>query len=75
MNKLKDAIEELKIIEGYVNTHSGCSPISLTLKSDGFLRIDNGYELISYRFGDRDIFCIANDIMEVLREIEEEQRP
>ena len=35
MSKLKDAVQELQIIEGYVNAYSGCDKVNIKLDADG----------------------------------------
>ena len=49
MNKLKDAIEELKIIKDYVNAHSGCDEINIKLDADGNISACDGRVMFFFK--------------------------
>ena len=67
MNKLKDAIEELKIIKDYVNARSGYDECKFSLTSDGNIVINTGVDIIYIGVGDKTIYEIVNYILEILR--------
>ena len=70
MNKLKDAVQELQIIETYINAYSGYDECKFSLTSDGNIVINTGVDIISIGVGDKTIYEIVNYILEILREDE-----
>ena len=71
MNKLKDAIEELKIIKGYVNAYSGCDKIKIKLDADGDISACDGRVIFFFRTEDKTPYDIANEIIEEFRIVKE----
>lgn len=71
MNKLKDAIEELKIIEDYVNARSGCDKINIKLDADGDISACDGRVIFFFRTKDKIIYDIADEIIEEFRRVKE----
>ena len=71
MNKLKDAIEELKIIKDYVNTRSGCDEINIKLDTDGNISACDGRVMFFFKTEDKTIYDIADEIIEEFRIIKE----
>ena len=71
MNKLKDAIEELKIIKDYVNAHSGCDEINIKLDADGNISACDGRVMFFFKTKDKTIYDIADEIIEEFRIIKE----
>ena len=71
MNKLKDAIEELKIIEDYVNARSGCDKINIKLDADGNMSACDGRVIFFFRTKDKIIYDIADEIIEEFRRVKE----
>ena len=47
MSKLKDAVQELQIIETYINAYSGYDECKFSLTSDGNIVINTGVNIIS----------------------------
>ena len=59
MSKLKDAVQELQIIEGYVNAYSGCDKINIKLDADGDISACDGRVMFFFKSEDKtpyDIF-------------------
>ena len=71
MNKLKDAIEELKIIECYVNAHSGCDKINIKLDAGGDISACDGRVIFFFKTKDKTIYDIADEIIEKFRTVKE----
>ena len=71
MNKLKDAIEELKIIKDYVDAHSGCDEINIKLDADGNISACDGRVMFFFKTKDKTIYDITNEIIEEFRIIKE----
>lgn len=71
MNKLKDAIEELKIIKDYVDAHSGCDEINIKLDTDGDISACDGRVIFFFKTKDKTIYDIADEIIEEFRIIKE----
>ena len=71
MNKLKDAIEELKMIEEYVNAYSGCDKINIKLDADGDISACDGRVMFFFKTKDKTIYDIADEIIEEFRIIKE----
>ena len=71
MNKLKDAIEELKIIEDYVNARSGCDKINIKLDANGDVSACDGRVMFFFKTKDKTIYDIAYEIIEEFRIIKE----
>ena len=71
MNKLKDAIEELKIIEDYVNARSGCDKINIKLDANGDVSACDGRVMFFFKTKDKTIYDIADEIIEEFRIIKE----
>ena len=71
MNKLKDAIEELKIIEDYVNARSGCDKINIKLDANGDVSACDGRVMFFFKTKDKTIYDIADEIIEKFRIIKE----
>ena len=71
MNKLKDAIEELKIIKDYVNARSGCDEINIKLDANGDISACDGRVMCFFRTKDKTIYDIADEIIEEFRIIKE----
>ena len=67
MSKLKDAVQELQIIETYINAYSGYDECKFSLTSDGNIVINTGVDIISIGIGDKDIYEIVNYILVILR--------
>lgn len=67
MSKLKDTVEELKMIEEYVNTYSGYDECKFSLTSDGNIVINTGVDIICIGIGDKDIYEIVNYILGIIR--------
>ena len=67
MSKLKDAAQELQIIETYINAYSGYDECKFSLTSDGNIVINTGVDIISIGVGDKTIYEIVNYILEILR--------
>ena len=67
MSKLKDAVQELQIIETYINAYSGYDECKFSLTSDGNIVINTGVDIICIGIGDKDIYEIVNYILEILR--------
>ena len=71
MNKLKNAIEELKIIEDYVNARSGCDKINIKLDANGDVSACDGRVMFFFKTKDKTIYDIADEIIEEFRIIKE----
>ena len=71
MNKLKDAIEELKIIKDYVNARSGCDEINIKLDANGDISACDGGVMFFFKTKDKTIYDIADEIIEEFRIIKE----
>ena len=71
MNKLKNAIEELKIIEDYVNARSGCDKINIKLDANGDVSACDGRVMFFFKTKDKTIYNIADEIIEEFRIIKE----
>ena len=71
MNKLKDAIEELKIIEGYVNAYSGYDKVNIKLNADGDISACDGRVIFFFKTEDKTPYDIANKIIEEFRIVKE----
>lgn len=71
MNKLKDAIEELKIIKDYVNARSGCDEINIKLDANGDISACDGRVMFFFKTKDKTIYDIADEIIEEFRIIKE----
>ena len=67
MSKLKDAVQELQIIETYINAYSGYDECKFSLTSDGNIVMNTGMDIISIGVGDKTIYEIVNYILEILR--------
>ena len=67
MSKLKDAVEELKMIEEYVNAYSGYDECKFSLTSDGNIVMNTGMDIICIGIGDKDIYEIVNYILGIIR--------
>ena len=67
MSKLKDEVQELQIIETYINAYSGYDECKFSLTSDGNIVINTGVDIISIGVGDKTIYEIVNYILEILR--------
>lgn len=67
MSKLKDAVQELQIIETYINAYSGYDECKFSLTSDGNIVINTGVDKIYIGVGDKTIYEIVNYILEILR--------
>lgn len=67
MSKLKDAVQELQIIETYINAYSGYDECKFSLTSDGNIVINTGMDIIYMGVGDKTIYEIVNYILEILR--------
>ena len=67
MSKLKDAVQELQIIETYINAYSGYDECKFSLTSDGNIVINTGVDIIYMGVGDKTIYEIVNYILEILR--------
>ena len=67
MSKLKDAVQELQIIETYINAYSGYDECKFSLTSDGNIVINTGVDIIYIGVGDKTIYEIVNYILEILR--------
>ena len=67
MSKLKDAVQELQIIETYINAYSGYDECKFSLTSVGNIVINTGVDIISIGVGDKTIYEIVNYILEILR--------
>lgn len=67
MSKLKDAVEELKMIEEYVNAYSGYDEYKFSLTSDGNIVINTGVDIIYIGVGDKTIYEIVNYILGIIR--------
>ena len=71
MNKLKDAIEELKIIEGYINAYSDCDKVNIKLDADGNISACDGRVMFFFKTEDKTPYDIANEIIEKFRIVKE----
>ena len=71
MNKLKDAIEELKMIEEYVNAYSGCDKINIKLDADGDISACDGRVMFFFKTEDKTPYDITNEIIEKFRIVKE----
>lgn len=67
MSNLKDAVQELQIIETYINAYSGYDECKFSLTSDGNIVINTGVDIIYMGVGDKTIYEIVNYILEILR--------
>ena len=67
MNKLKDAIEELKIIKDYVNARSGCDEINIKLDANGDISACDGRVMFFFKTKDKPISAFADQIIEKIR--------
>ena len=67
MSKLKDAVQELQIIETYINAYSGYDECKFSLTSDGNIVINTGVDIICIGIGDKDIYEIVNYILGIIR--------
>ena len=67
MSKLKDAVQELQIIETYINAYSGYDECKFSLTSDGNIVINTGVDIIYIGVGDKTIYEIVNYILEIIR--------
>lgn len=71
MSKLKDAVKELQIIEGYVNAYSGCDKIYIKLDTDGDISACDGRVMFFFKTEDKTPYDIANEIIEEFRIVKE----
>lgn len=71
MSKLKDTVEELKMIEEYVNAYSGCDKIKIKLDADGDISACDGRVIFFFRTEDKTPYDIANEIIEEFRIVKE----
>ena len=67
MSKLKDAVQELQIIETYINAYSGYDECKFSLTSDGNIVINTGVDIIYMGVGDKTIYEIVNYILGIIR--------
>ena len=71
MSKLKDTVEELKMIEEYVNAYSGCDKIKIKLDADGDISACDGRVIFFFRTEDKTPYDITNEIIEEFRIVKE----
>ena len=71
MSKLKDAVQELKMIEEYVNAYSGCDKIKIKLDADGDISACDGGVIFFFKTEDKTPYDIANEIIEEFRRVKE----
>ena len=71
MSKLKDAVQELQIIEGYVNAYSGCDKVNIKLDADGDISACDGRVMFFFKTEDKTPYDIANEIIEEFRIVKE----
>ena len=71
MSKLKDAVQELQIIEGYVNDYSGCDKVNIKLDADGDISACDGRVMFFFKTEDKTPYDIANEIIEEFKIVKE----